>query len=140
MRVLSLITFFIFILTSPFVFPAEINNSNVNNKGQSNNINNELFPYGFVFLKTGAFYDLVNNLSEEWEVDRLLGSNIGNDTNEFDWQKWLQSRNSGNSRVYLGGLPFVSLPKHSREEDEQRDNTLFSTDRFFFFWYFKQRF
>jgi hypothetical protein len=140
MRVLSLTTFFVFILTSPSIFPAEINNSNVNNNGQSNNINSELFPYGFVFLKNGAFYNLVNNLSDEREIDQFLGSNLSNGTNEFDWQKWLQSRNSGNSRVLLGGLPFVSLPKHAREEDEQRDNTLFSTDKFFFFWYFKQRF
>lgn len=140
MRILSLITFFIFLLNSPSIFSAEINNSNVDNNGQSSNISGELFPYGFVFIKNGAFYHLVNNLSDESEVDRFLGSNLSYGTSEFDWQKWLQSRNSGDSRVLLGGLPFVSLPRHGREEDEQKDSTLFSTDKFFFFWYFKQRF
>jgi hypothetical protein len=140
MRVLALIIFLIFILSGQSIFPAEINGSNGNNNGPSNNINNQLFPYGLVFLKNGTFDGLINSMSEEWKVDLLLGSKVSESTNEFDWQKWLQSTNSGNSRVLLGGLPFISIPNHSRQDDEQEDAALLSTDKFFFFWYFKQKF
>jgi hypothetical protein len=122
------------------VFPAEIDNSNGNGNRSVNNTSNEGLPYGFIFLKKGAFDGLINQMSDQWELDQLLGFKSSEYTNEFDWQRWLQSRNSGDSRLLLGGLPFISIPKHNRQDDEHGDPTFFSSDKFFFFWYFKQKF
>jgi hypothetical protein len=139
MRALFLIIILIFIFTGPSVLPAELNSLNRNSIGLSNN-NNELFPYGFILLKNGTFDDLMLNIYEEWELDQLLGSNIKWAIEEFDWLKWLDSRNKVGSRALLGGLPFFSIPKHSRQDDEVRDPAFISTDKFLFFWYFKQKF
>ena len=139
MRVLTFIIFFIFVTTVSSVYPGEINNTNGNGNSLSNN-NNELFPYGFIFLKNGTFDDLMLDISEEWELEQLLGSNIKWTIEEFDWLKWLDSRKNVNSRALLGGIPFFSIPKNSRQIDEERDPAFISTDKFFFFWYFKQKF
>ena len=139
MRVLTFIIFLIFVTTVSSVYPGEIKNTNMNGNSLSNN-NNELFPYGFIFLKNGTFDDLMLNIYEEWEFDKLLGSNTKWTVEEFDWLKWLDSRKNANSRALLGGLPFFSIPKYSRQEDEERDPAFISTDKFIFFWYFKQKF
>ncbi len=139
MRVLTFIIFLIFVTTVSSVYPGEIKNTNRNGNSLSNN-NNELFPYGFILLKNGTFDDLMLNIYEEWELDQLLGSNIKWAIEEFDWLKWLDSRNKVGSRALLGGLPFFSIPKHSRQDDEERDPAFISTDKFLFFWYFKQKF
>ncbi len=139
MRVVTLIIILVFFITGSSVYSDEINNANVNVNTQSN-YNSELFPYGLIFLGNGTFDDLMLDISEKYELDQRLGSNLKLTVEEFDWLKWLDSRKNVDSTALLGGLPFFSIPKHSRQDDEERDPTFISTDKFFFFWYFKQKF
>ena len=139
MRALTYIIFLIFVTTVSSVYPGEINNTNAGGNSQSNN-NDEVFPYGFILVKNGTFDDLILDIYETWELDQLLGSNIKWSVDEFDWLRWLDSRKNVDSTALLGGLPFFSIPKHTRQDYEQREPSLISADKFIFFWYFKQKF